>query len=147
MEGAAVSVVSEGRLRKVLPDAEFKATNIKLKTYIHIHTHTYTSERITLRGVTWVTCIYMSHRLIPLCWVWWNELHIKTPYWARYGIIPSMVSQRQYMSVYSPTETGETNSLWKVSVCSGHSNDIYEATREIYKYWMVDTRELPEWRL
>ena len=51
MESAAVSVVSEGRLRKVLPDAEIKATNIKLKTYIHIHIYTYTSERITLQGV------------------------------------------------------------------------------------------------
>ena len=48
--GAAVSIISEQRLKKILPDAEIKATNIKLRTY--------TSERIPLVGVTQVTVKY-----------------------------------------------------------------------------------------
>lgn len=48
--GAAVSIISEQRLKKVLPDAEIKATNVKLRTY--------TSERIPLVGVTQVTVKY-----------------------------------------------------------------------------------------
>ena len=48
--GAAVSVISEQRLKKVLPDAEIKATNVKLRTY--------TAERIPLLGVTQVTVKY-----------------------------------------------------------------------------------------
>jgi hypothetical protein len=48
--GAAVSILSEQGLRKILPDAEIKATNVKLRTF--------TSERIPLRGVTRVTVKY-----------------------------------------------------------------------------------------
>ncbi len=48
--GAAVSVISEQGLRKILPDAEIKATNVKLRTF--------TLERIPLRGVTRVTVKY-----------------------------------------------------------------------------------------
>ena len=42
--GAAVSIISEQGLRKILPDAEIKATIVKLRTF--------TSERIPLWGVT-----------------------------------------------------------------------------------------------
>ena len=48
--GAAVSIISEQELKKVLPDAEIKETNVKLRTY--------TSERIPLLGVTQVTVKY-----------------------------------------------------------------------------------------
>ena len=52
--GAAVSIVSEQRLKKVLPHAEIKATDVKLKTYM--------SERIPLLGVTRVTVKYREQR-------------------------------------------------------------------------------------
>ena len=48
--GAAVSIISEQELKKVLPDAEIKEMNVKLRTY--------TSERIPLLGVTQVTVKY-----------------------------------------------------------------------------------------
>ena len=49
--GAAVSIVSEKRLKKVLPHAEIKATDVKLKMY--------TSERM---GVTPVAVNYGEQR-------------------------------------------------------------------------------------
>ena len=48
--GAVVSIISEQRLKKVLLEAEIKATNVKLRTY--------TLERIHLLGVTQVTVKY-----------------------------------------------------------------------------------------
>ena len=52
--GAAVSIVSEKRLKKVLPHAEIKVTDVKLKMY--------TSERIPLLGVTRVAVKYGEQR-------------------------------------------------------------------------------------
>ena len=48
--GAAVSIISEQQLRKILPDAKIEATNVKLKTY--------TAERIPMLGVTRVMVKY-----------------------------------------------------------------------------------------
>lgn len=45
--GAAISIVSEQRLKKVLPHAEIQESDVKLKTY--------TSEQIPLLGVTRAT--------------------------------------------------------------------------------------------
>lgn len=52
--GVAVSIILEQGLRKILPDAEINATNVKLRTF--------TSERIPLRGVTQVTVKYTETR-------------------------------------------------------------------------------------
>ena len=48
--GAAVLMISEQGLRKILPHAEIKVTNVKLRTF--------TSERIPLQGVNRVTVKY-----------------------------------------------------------------------------------------
>ena len=74
---------------------------------------------------------------------------VKEPQSKWSGNIPSMAGQSGCKSVYSPTRTGEMNSLWKVIACCGALVwlCLKSYKRRCWICCIVDTREQLEWKL
>ena len=151
------SRVAIERVRRDFPrrtrHAELDSSYLKAEGGYHVMFTQAASASICLEGTSWAKASPAggSRRSIPsqLLQVNWNELHIKTPCWAKYGNTPSMVDRNGCKSVYDPIGTGETNSLWKVIVCYGAFRwlCLRSYKRKCWVCYIVVTREQPEWKL